>query len=52
MTNEDKAHAIMHDIKSRKGLGKIWNEYFKSIDLPTQDAIMDAWVKIINEENK
>lgn len=52
MTNEDKARAIMHDIKSRKGLGKIWEEYFKGIDQLTQEAIMDAWVKIIDEENK
>jgi hypothetical protein len=50
MTNEDKARAIMQDIKSRKGLGKIWDEYFRGIDRPTQEAIMDAWVKIINEE--
>jgi hypothetical protein len=49
MTAEDKANAIMDDIKIRKGLGKIWEEYWKGIDNNTREAIVDAWAKIIKE---
>lgn len=49
MTTEEKVDAIMNDIRSRKGLGKLWDDYWEYVDERTREAITDAWAKIINE---
>jgi hypothetical protein len=47
VTSHQIAEAIMDDIRKRKGLGKIWIDYWGAIDDRTRVAIIDAWAKLI-----
>jgi len=46
------ATRIVDDILSRKGLGKAWKEWWDLTTPATQEATLDAWMKIIGEEKQ
>lgn len=49
MTAEEIACAILADIAERKGLGRIWAEYWEVVAPPTREQIIDAWANLIRE---
>ncbi|CAB4189517.1 hypothetical protein UFOVP1288_2 [uncultured Caudovirales phage] len=46
------ASRIVDDILSRKGLGKAWKEWWDMATPATQEAVLDAWTKIMEEEKQ
>jgi len=46
------AEAIVQDILSRKGLGSAWRDWWNMTTPATQEAVMDAWVKLMASGDK